>query len=1024
MDADRLRIQDDLRGVIRGDVLCDPLTTQMYASDASIYQVEPVGVIRPRSAADVVAVAQYAAEHELSLHPRGSGSSVSGASLGRGLVIDFSRYMRRVSVSPDGNHAIVQSGVVLADLNKTLKRQGRWYGPDPATRSVTTMGGVIATNASGSHFLRSGAARDTVESVRAVTIDGDLIELGVTAPDRSSTTGKLAAGLLEIRNQFSGLVDTQSGGSPARGGYRLDDIAPQADKVNLGRFFAGTQGTLAMMIDATVRTELIPTYRGVVLLFFRRLETAVRCVSQAMEHGPVACDIMDRRLLQIARGAESWFAEIAPSTAEAVMLVELQSESEADLKDRISVVRRGLVQETVGAFNSVETTDPLQRDQFWSLCRRVVPRQYRVQGKQNPLPFIEDLSVPVDNLPSAISAVQETLKQYQCTATIFCHAGHGQLHVRPMLDLSDPADRSRLLGISESLAQVAWDQGGEVCVEQAAGLSRSYLLPKQYGELWQAMGQVKRLFDPLHRLNPGKYFGAILQKPNENLRPAHQTIEVRTDTRTLSEANEAVAKAAFSAGNAVPQLEVLQQWPPNATVSQVARACNGCARCRTNSSGERQCPVFRATHREEASPRAKANLLRGVLSGDVPVAELTSDASKEIADLCFNCHQCRVDCPASVNVPKIVGELKAQYVATNGLPLSDLFLGRIDSIVAAGSVFPRLTNLFVGNSLARWTLEKTFGIAAARQLPAVATESFIKHAARRRWTKMVPHGGLKVLYFVDHYANYHDPDIGRAFAEILQQNRIGLYVPAGQQSSGMTRLSAGDLKGARRIARRNIRILSDAVRQGYTIVASEPAAALCLTHEYPNLLDNEDAHLVAAHSKEANAYLWDLHQHDRLDLHFSRVDATFAYHQPCHSRAMDRSTPVADLLSLIPGMEVEPIEAGCTGMAGTWGLHRKNYRNSLRIGWPLISAMRNSNSVGATTECSACQMQIEHGTGRQMLHPLKVLAYAYGRMPKLEGLCGTKTENPSVVAQPGAASIPDGDSRPGGYTSNHKDQQP
>ncbi|MEM9644662.1 MAG: anaerobic glycerol-3-phosphate dehydrogenase subunit C [Planctomycetota bacterium] len=983
MDIERQRVQDDLRGILSGDVMCDPMTTQLYASDASIYQVRPLGVVCPRSTSDVLATVRYACEHDLSMHPRGSGSGVSGESLGNGLLLDFSRYMRRVTPSHDGAKLTVQSGAVLADVNRASASMGRWFGPDPATRSVTTMGSVISTNGSGSHFLRSGSARDTIESVRVVTMNGELVELGLQSPGEETEAARLALGLTEIRHRFDELIQNDPVTSPARGGYRLDDIFSESGEVHLGKFFAGTQGTLAIMTDATVRTESIPRHRGVALLFFHRLDSAARCAIASLEHGLVACDLMDRRLLQIARETESEFGELLPSEAEAMLLIEVQGEVLDELSDRLSYVCRALSKGHDGAFACQATTEQEQRDRFWSLCRRVVPRQYRVKSASTPLPFMEDLSVPVPSLPVVLTQLQDTLKKNSATATVFAHAGHGQVHLRPFLNLADQADRERLHRLSQETAEVVWKHGGSISVEHAAGMSRSYLMPKQYGELWQAMGQVKRLFDPLHRLQPGKLFGAILQKPNENLRPADQTIEITSEGRTVLRPDEQVVRKAELNGESVPQLEVLQHWPGNATIAQVTRACNGCGRCRTHSTSERQCPVFRATLREEATPRAKANLLRGVISGQLDVNDLADDSAKEIADLCFNCHQCRIDCPASVDIPKIVGELKSQYVATNGLPLSDYLMGRIDSIAAIGSKAPWVANLLMQNPLVRWLADRAFGLSAARELPPLVRQTFMRLAAKRRWNKASPQGGLKVVYFVDHYANYHDPDIGRALAEILQHNRIGLFVPSSQLTSGMPRITSGDLKGARKIARRHVRMLAEHVRQGYTVIATEPAAALCLKHEYPNLLDDEDAHLVAEYSQEACQYFWNLHASDRLELDFQRIDSRIAYHQPCHLRVLDSNRSAAKLLSLVPGIEVDELEAGCTGMAGTWGLQRKNYRNSLRIGWPLISAMRLAHQSVATTECSACKMQIEHGSGRSAIHPLKLLAHAYGRMPKL-----------------------------------------
>lgn len=993
MDIERQRVQDDLRGIVGGDVLCDPFVSQLYASDASIYQIKPLGVVRPRTVADVIATAQYAAEHEIALHPRGAGSGVAGESLGSGLILDFSRYMRRISVEPDGNHVTVQSGAALASVNRMLRPLGRWFGPDPVTRSITTMGGVLSTNASGSHYLRSGAARDTIESMRVVTFDGELLELGVHSKDEEGTTGRLARGIAEIHHQYREQISARAAAPKSRGGYRLDDVVSDSGKVDLARFMVGTQGTLAVLVDAKVRTEAIPAHRGVVLLFFHRLDSAARSAVAALNHGLVACDLMDRRLLQIARDTDQDFAKLLPVEAEAMLLVEIQGESLGDLYDRLAIIQQELAGGPDGAFASIDTVRQEERDKYWALSRRVIPRLHRFRGNEAPLPFTEDLSVPPHQLPDVLTAIQETLQRNQATATLFAHAGHGQLHLRPFLNLGNTNDRERLVELSQQIAEVVWDHGGEVSVEHAAGLSRSYLLPRQFGALWPAMGQVKRLFDPFHRLNPGKLFGATLQKPNENLRPADQTIEVTSDNRVLIEPDKPIVESARAEGRSVPQLEVLQHWQAGASVATVARSCNGCARCRATASGERQCPVFRAIPKEEASPRAKANLLRGVLSGQLNVDDLADEKAKEIADLCFNCHQCRAECPASVDIPKVVGELKAQFVATNGLPLSDILLGRIDSVAAVASRLPFLSNFFIRNGFTRWIAESLFGLSAARELPPLVSETFLRHASRRRWTKPSPHGGLKIAYFVDHYANYHDPDIGRALAEVLQQNGIGIYVPAGQTMSGMARISSGDLRGARRVARRNVRLLADAVRSGYTILATEPAAVLCLKHEYPNLLDDEDAHLVAENAHEACEFLVHLHDEGRLSLDFESVDVSVAYHQPCHLRVLENDQPAGPrLMGLVPDLDVQPIDAGCTGMAGTWGLQKKNYRNSLRIGWPLISAMRSAPVGRAATQCSACKMQIEHGSGRQTLHPLKLLAYAYGRMPKVEKLLDNDSE--------------------------------
>jgi FAD/FMN-containing dehydrogenase/Fe-S oxidoreductase len=981
MDAERKRVEDDLRGAVAGEVLCDPLTSQLYASDASIYQLSPLGVVRPRSAQDVVTCVRYAQEHQLTLHPRGAGSGVAGESLGRGLILDFSRFMHRWQSAADGHHVRVQPGVVLAELNRELAKDRRLYGPDPATRSVTTMGSVINVDASGSHYLRYGSARDTIESLQVVTAGGELLHFDAHTAPYVGAEGHLARGVERIVRQYEAPLRAHRQRSVLpRGAYRLDDVV-QLGRVQLARLLAGSEGTLGIVTEATLRTEPMPRHRAVALLFFRRLEAAARGALAAVRQGVVACDVMDRRLMEIARETDARYEQLIPRDAEALMLTELQGDSLPELRDRLAALVDELCTTPGMAFASSTTLQPRERDLFWRLSRRVIPRVYRLKGDSRALPFVEDFSVAPESLPRVLSEIQVALRAEQVTALVFAHAGHGQLHIRPFLDLADRRDQRRVRALSERLSRVVWDHGGTVSGEHASGLSRSHLLPEQYGDLWPAMGEVKKLFDPTSLLNPGKITGAVVQHADENLRPVQAQLAIHGDAD--SEASVAAGSLLEEAEIAGRQLTVLQHWPAGAGIERTTRQCNGCGRCRTTAPQQRQCPVFRIAPSEEAAPRAKANLLRSVLTGDLDPTALTSERAKEVTDLCFNCHQCRLECPASVDIPKIVTEMKGQYVATNGLSLSDLLFCRLDLIAPFLSRFSLPVNWMLQNRPMRWALERAFGLAAARKLPRVTSRTFLRYAARRKLTRPIRHSGPKVIYFVDYFANHHDPSVGRALVEVLLHNQIGIYVPPKQVPSGMARITAGDLKGARKLARKNVRMLAEAVRQGYQIVATEPAAALCLRREYVNLLDSDDARLVAEHSFEACRYLWDLHGRNALQLDFSAVAAEVAYHQPCHVRAIDAGAPGPELLKLIPGMRIHSVDAGCTGMAGTWGLQKKNYRNSLRIGWPMITAMRSSPVQMAATECSACKLQIEHGVNSAVQHPLKLLAYAYGRMPEV-----------------------------------------
>jgi Fe-S oxidoreductase len=316
---------------------------------------------------------------------------------------------------------------------------------------------------------------------------------------------------------------------------------------------------------------------------------------------------------------------------------------------------------------------------------------------------------------------------------------------------------------------------------------------------------------------------------------------------------------------------------------------------------------------------------------------------------------------------------------------SDWILARIDLLSAIGSYFRPLANWAITNRQMRWLLEKTFGIAQGRKLPRFSPRSFLRRAARRRLTRPTRRSGRKVLYFVDTYANYHDPQIGDALVAILEHNGVAVYVPPEQRASGMAMISMGAVDRVRRLAAKNVAFLAEAVRQGYQIVVTEPSTAICLTHEYPNILDDDDARLVAQNTTEACAYLWRLHQQGVLQLDFRPVNAALAYHMPCHIKALGFGSPTENLLRLIPSLSVQRAEKGCSGMAGTFGIRKVNYRTSLRAGWELISHMRGPGVQAGTTECSACKMQMEQGTTKPTLHPLKVVALAYGLMPELAG---------------------------------------
>lgn len=1007
MDHERERIRADLLGVVDGQVLCDDLTLQMYASDASIYEVRPLSVVLPRHTQDVSNVLRYACEHALPIHARGAGSGLAGESLGPGIVIDFSHSMRRILWQK--NDAIrIQPGIVMAQLNWYLTSRKMMFGPDPSTRSVTTMGSVISLDASGSHWLRYGSARDHILSLQCVLADGTIVELNQhdatgrsliepneTPPHERVTDLTERIGSLLQRNQEV-IRSHWPESSVNRAGYALPRVA-KGDSFDLTQLICGSEGTLALVTEATLKTVAIPQYRGVALLFFNRLDSAAHAAVEIGVDGADACDLLDRRLLSIAREDEHQYSRVIPAAAEAMLLVEYQASSAKELKHRLEFAIAKLKQNHRDLFDYRIATETDERNHFWRLARRVIPRLYRLKGAIRAVPFVEDIAVPPAQLPAFLATLQGILRQFHITATLYAHAAHGELHLRPLLDIDQPESPRLLQELANRLYEETLAVKGTISGEHALGYSRTWYLKKQYGPVYDVFREVKRIFDPTGVLNPGKVVADSPQPPMRNLRSHDPKVELLSPDAETSEAKLAERSHAPEAlrdepaeprTESTPLLPILNlqlDWR-NEDLLSAARKCNGCGRCRTTLGDERMCPIFRATLQEEASPRAKANLMRAVVAGKLSIDTLATDEFRHLADLCVNCHQCRIDCPAEVDIPKLMIEAKAQHVQRSGLKFSDWLLARLDLFSSAAAAAAPLVNWAIDQKTLRWIFEKMTGIAQGRKLPRFSRRSFLRSAARRRLTKMNRQDERKVLYFVDTFANWNDVQLAQAFVSILEKNHISVFVHPDQKPAGMSLISSGVIDRARKLAEHNVELLADAVRQGYHIVATEPAAALCLKHEYLNLLGDRDAQLVAENSSEACTYLWELHKQGKLELSFKPLIATVGYHLPCHQRALNMESPGEKLLRLIPGLNVERIEKGCSGMAGTWGLRRENFRRSLRIGYGLISELRRPSITVGATECSACKMQMEQGTNKATIHPLKLLAYAYGLMPEVEKL--------------------------------------
>jgi FAD/FMN-containing dehydrogenase/Fe-S oxidoreductase len=977
-EPQRERIRDDLKGILKGDLLFDDVTRILYSTDASIFQIQPLGVVVPRDEEDVQSLVRYAAEHQVPLIPRGAGSGLAGEALGSGLVVDLSRHFR--SILEVGSDSVrVQPGVVHRRLNQELARIGRRFAPDPASGAQCTIGGMVATNASGAHVLRHGYTRDHVAALRVVLATGEVVAASrhPRKPGPDSQPGPFQDVIRTIVHLLDWNADLIKGHGPRtaynRCGYLLHDVLTP-EELDLARLLVGSEGTLGVFTEATLRTIPVAGGRSLVLLGFANLDTALAAAQRAAPTRPAACELVDHRLLSLVRGCNEEVAAFVPAAAEAVVLVEYETDTSRDAREAaIALVDRLYRTERV-ALHALIAVKPHDIDRIWQVRESALDSLYRLKGLARPIPLIEDVGVPVEELAEYLHRVQEILKHHETTASFLVHAGTGQVHTRPFLDLERPEDVDRLRSIAEAVHGLALELGGTVSTQHGVGLARTAWVARQYGRLYGVMRELKALLDPQGILNPGKIIGTDPDPVTWRLRGQ------RTPLAAAVAAEEGSTNGVLLiAPEPLPVLEL--RWHPQEFRDEAAR-CNGCGSCRTEAPAQRMCPLFRATHREEATPRAKANLMRALLEGPGALS-LSADAVRAVADLCVNCKMCAVECPAHVNVPKLMLEAKAANVAEHGLTRSDWVLARTESFAAIGSALALVVNGALCSRTVRWLMEKLFGVSRKRRLPRFATRSFLQRAARHGWTRPPGPHRDRVAYFVDVFANYNDPQLGEAAVAVLQHQGIEVYVPPAQGGCGMASLAQGDVDTARECALSNLRALAELARKGYPILCSEPTAALMLKQDYLLLLDDPDAQLVADRTVELTRFLWDLHQRGKLRTDFRPLPYTVGHHVPCHLKALGGVPAGPALLALIPGLRAHTIDVSCSGMAGTFGLKAENYTASLEAGGPMLHELADPRVRFGSTECSTCRLQMEDGGGKRTLHPVQYLALAYGLMPGL-----------------------------------------
>jgi anaerobic glycerol-3-phosphate dehydrogenase C subunit len=924
-----------------------------YSSDASIYQIVPSCIVYPRDAQDVAAVVRYAKDKQIPVAARGAGSGVAGESLCSGIMLDVTRYMNRIIDTEDSGRCVAcEPGVVLDDLNNYLAKYNRKIGPDPSTANRAVIGGCVANNATGAHSLQFGYIGDYVERIEAVLADGSTVELAnnVDPQQQTDNAGRIARACADL---LAGKEQVIKKALPAtkrnRSGYNIAGVYHDG-KVDLARLMAGSEGTLAIFTKITLQTVPLPKAKGLLQLEFDSLEKMAKAVPIIVGTGASACELMDNHLIAMAIEHLPSYRDILPANAVAALLVEHTGETPEEVKDKIRAT-----DSAIGNLvnNRTNVFDEQAQKRLWKARKDAVPLLDRGKGRKRPVPFIEDVSVENDKLVEYIAGLQRIGRKYDIAMSFYGHAGDGELHIRPYLDLAEKGDIEKMTRIADEVFPLAWSLGGTVSGEHAVGLVRAAFLRRQYGdEFYNLLCGIKKIFDPDGLLNPGKIISDDPDVMVRNLKAGHRV----QPNRTFAESG-----VIFADDEVALELE----------------QCNGCGVCRGREEQLRMCPVFRAAGDELASSRAKMNVLRFWATGQLEDADFDSPEFRKFLDLCVNCKACSIECPSGVDVSKIMAAARAEYVRRKGLRFTERLLGHNRYLSMLASAFAPISNFVMRLPITRSLLEKTIGLDSRRRMPKFTFGPFL--IAGRLYLETCKPSEMpidKVAYFLDTYVNYNDHELGFAVIDVLRHNDIEVILPK-QRPAPLPAIVYGDVKTAKRDLSYSVKYLARAVREGYKIICSEPSAALCLKQELRHYVEGEDASVVSANTYELMEYLLGLVRQGKLNKTKGKISQEYVYHTPCHLFAIGTYGASIEVLKTLCGLDITDLKAGCCGLAGTFGMQKKNYALSEQIAKSLKEALAKTSAQCVLTECAACGMQIEHISGKPTLHPIKVLAECY-----------------------------------------------
>jgi FAD/FMN-containing dehydrogenase/Fe-S oxidoreductase len=927
--------QADLENKLGNKVSWDIVTLQMYSTAACIYEVTPLAVVIPESVNDIVVTVNICSKHKISILPRGAGSSLSGNSVGEAVIVDLTHNFKNID-DLENNLAKVDVGVVLNNLQTKEKERGLKFAPDPSSGNVCVIGGMLGNNSGGPHTLKHGNMYKHIEELNVVLSNGEVFNAKnillqeIDLLDNFHKPYYLKT--KELIKQYSEKIkEERPYTSKNASGYQVWDVLTDTH-LNMASLMVGSEGTFGVFTDAVLKLVPIVPYRGIISLYFTDISKMGIAVKHLRKLNASAIEFVDQSFIKLALTHKPELKKFLPDHVKYLLYVEFESEDKDEINNFFRNAERIICKEEDLAEIGSYSTDEKEIETIMRVRKAATVILNKIQSKEKPAPFVEDAAIHPEVFPQFLTDLSKLLDNYTFNYVVFGHAGDGNLHLRPLISFKDEKLFAEADDLMNKFVDLVVKYKGSLSAEHGDGRLRTSFLPKTFPKLIPLFKELKNLFDPDAIMNPGIMIKTKSQKWNENLRYTPEYEYVETGSRLDSEKW---------------RLEV--------------EKCHGCGTCRE------YCPVFVATGEEEATARAKANLLRGIISGKISGDTFDTEHFYKIMNYCLNCGQCLTDCPTNVNIPGMAVLAKDKLHEKRSFKINEMILQNGKKVSSLASMLASITNSTLKIPLLRKAMESTVGIHNKRNFPV-----FINHKVSSNGKS--DNDKNKVVLWTGCAAQFNDP-LGEVESskEILEKLGYQVIFPD-WKCCNVAKLSYGNLDSALIDIEYNMKVLKPYVEKNIPILFTSASCGYAFMHEYLEFFpERTDIKKTASVCMDIHDFLGDKFSKPEWQESFKATSLKIVYHEPCHLKTQKNKYGPKDLLKLIPELELADIKDSCCGIAGTFGMKKENFDLSMEIGSKLFEEIKNVNPQLAVSGCGTCQIQINQGTGLEVLHPMNLL---------------------------------------------------